>query len=181
MQINKEAAQITAEQTRLLFNGLRRSIPVSLLLASTLAYVQWPVIEHAVIIGWLGTLLVVNLLRALLAAAYTRVRPLADKAFPWKLGFAAGVAATGAIWGLGAWLLYPQESIINQAFDTLDSVLAERTSAVAEGREAVYQEASESDYASAVAKDMLTASWVKWVIGAGILVGLGLILFFILS
>jgi len=40
VQINKEAAQITAEQTRLLFNGLRRSIPVSLLLASTLAYVQ---------------------------------------------------------------------------------------------------------------------------------------------
>jgi len=73
VQLNKEAAQITAEQTRLLFNGLRRSIPVSLLLASTLAYVQWPVIEHAVILGWLGTLLVVNLLRALLAAARTQL------------------------------------------------------------------------------------------------------------
>ena len=116
MQIKKEAAQITAEQTRLLFNGLHRSIPVSLLLASTLAYVQWPVIEHAVIIGWLGALLVVNLLRALLAVAYTRVMPLADQAFLWKLGFAVGVGAAGAIWGLGAWLLYPPESIPNQAF-----------------------------------------------------------------
>ena len=116
MQIKKEAAQITAEQTRLLFNGLRSSVPVSLLLASTLAYIQWPVIEHAVIIGWLGALLVINLLRALLAMAYTRVMPLADQAFLWKLGFAVGVGAAGAIWGLGAWLLYPPESIPNQAF-----------------------------------------------------------------
>lgn len=47
------------------------------------------------------------------------------------------------------------KSIINQAFDTLDSILAERTSAVAEGRDAVYQEASESDYVSTVAKDVI--------------------------
>ena len=36
---------------------------VLLLLAATLAYVQWPVIDHAVIIGWLGALITVNLLR----------------------------------------------------------------------------------------------------------------------
>ena len=114
--MEKQASQITAEQTRLLFNGLRSSIPVSLLLAATLAYVQWPVIDHAVIIGWLGALITVNLLRSLLAVAYFRSMPAAAQAERWKLGFAAGAAATGALWGLGAWMLYPADSIHNQAF-----------------------------------------------------------------
>jgi carbon monoxide dehydrogenase subunit G len=47
------------------------------------------------------------------------------------------------------------KSIISQAFDTLDAVLEERTAAAAEGREAVYQEASQSDYAAAVARGFL--------------------------
>lgn len=105
--MEKQAAQVTAEQTRLLFNGLRSSIPVSLLLAATLAYVQWPVIDHAVIIGWLAALLTVNLLRSVLAVGYFRVMPGAAQAGRWKLGFAACVGATGALWGLGAWMLYP--------------------------------------------------------------------------
>ena len=110
------APQIIAEQTRLLFNGLHSSIPVSLLLAAALAYVQWPVIDHAVIIGWLAALLTVNLLRSLLGVAYFRVMPGAAQAGRWKLGFAAGVGAAGALWGLGAWMLYPPDSIPNQAF-----------------------------------------------------------------
>ena len=110
------APQIIAEQTRLLFNGLHSSIPISLLLAAALAYVQWPVIDHAVIIGWLAALLTVNLLRSLLAVAYFRVMPGAAQAGRWKLGFAAGVGVTGALWGLGAWMLYPPDSIPNQAF-----------------------------------------------------------------
>ena len=111
-----KALQIAAEQTRLLFNGVHSSIPVSLLLAAALAYVQWPVIDHAVIMGWLAALLTVNLLRSLLAVAYFRVMPGAAQAGRWKLGFAAGVGATGALWGLGAWMLYPPDSMPNQAF-----------------------------------------------------------------
>ena len=71
------------------------------------------------------------------------------------------------------------KSIINQAFETLDRDLAERTAAAAEGREAVYQEASEGDYASAVAKDVVggifSTPWAKWVLGIVILVVIGLI------
>lgn len=73
------------------------------------------------------------------------------------------------------------KSIISQAFETLDNVLAERVAAVAEDREASYEKASESDYAAAVARDMLGAPWVKWAIGIGILVVIGLILLFSLT
>jgi len=58
------------------------------------------------------------------------------------------------------------KSIISQAFETLDRVLAERIVAAGEGREAAIDSASQGDYAAAVARDLLTASWMKWVLGA---------------
>ena len=73
------------------------------------------------------------------------------------------------------------KSIISQAFETLDNVLAERVSAAEEGRGATYEKASESDYAAAVARDMLGAPWVKWAVGAGLLVVIVVILLFILT
>jgi carbon monoxide dehydrogenase subunit G len=72
------------------------------------------------------------------------------------------------------------KSIISQAFDTLDQVLNERVSAEVEGRQAVYEEKSESDYAAAVAKDMVgsifSAPWMKWAVGILIIVVIVLIL-----
>jgi carbon monoxide dehydrogenase subunit G len=73
------------------------------------------------------------------------------------------------------------KSIISQAFETLDLTLEERVAAQKEGREAEYQEVSEADYAAAVAKDMLAAPWLKWAIGAGILLIVGLILLIFLT
>jgi len=87
----------------------------------------------------------------------------------------------GKLAGVGQRLIDTvSKSIINQAFDTLDEVLAERSMAKAEGRKAEYQEASEKDYAATVAKDLvggiLSATWAKWVLGVGILLVIGLIL-----
>ena len=47
------------------------------------------------------------------------------------------------------------KSIIGQAFEVLDGVLAEKVNAEKEGREAVYKESSQGDYVSAVAKDVI--------------------------
>ena len=73
------------------------------------------------------------------------------------------------------------KSIISQAFETLDQVLAEQVAADVEGREAEYQEASEADYAAAVAKDfvggILSAPWAKWFLVILIAVIIALILF----
>jgi carbon monoxide dehydrogenase subunit G len=87
----------------------------------------------------------------------------------------------GKLAGVGQRLIDTvSKSIINQAFETLDGVLAEKTAAAAEGREAVYEEVSEGDYAAAVAKDFvggfLSAPWAKWVLGIIVLVIIGLII-----
>ena len=47
------------------------------------------------------------------------------------------------------------KSIISQAFETLDNSLVERVNAEAEGREADYEQSTESDYAATVAKDLI--------------------------
>jgi len=70
------------------------------------------------------------------------------------------------------------KSIISAAFETLDGVLAERVTAESEGREAMYDKATEGDYASAVAKDFFSAPWVKWVLGFVILAVIALIIVF---
>jgi carbon monoxide dehydrogenase subunit G len=87
----------------------------------------------------------------------------------------------GRLAGVGQRLIDTvSKSLINQAFETLDAVLAEKTTAASEGREAVYQEASQSDYAAAVAKDfmggILSAPWAKLVLGIIVLAIIGLII-----
>jgi carbon monoxide dehydrogenase subunit G len=72
------------------------------------------------------------------------------------------------------------KSIISAAFETLDKVLAERVAAAEENREVSYEKASESDYAAAVAKDLLSKQWVRWAMVIGIVVVIGLILLFTL-
>ncbi len=80
------------------------------------------------------------------------------------------VQVGGKLAGVGQRLIDTvSKSIINQAFDTLDRVLVERTAAEAEGREAEYKGASEKEYAANVAKDLvdgaLSAPWVKKILG----------------
>ena len=80
--------------------------------------------------------------------------------------YTGDVQIGGKLAGVGQRLIDTvSKSIINQAFDTLDQFLVERTVAEAEGREAEYQGASEKDYAASVAKDIvggvLSAPWVK--------------------
>jgi carbon monoxide dehydrogenase subunit G len=97
------------------------------------------------------------------------------------MGYTGEVQIGGKLAAVGQRLIDTvAKSIISQAFETLDNVLVERVAAVEEDRDASYEKASESDYAAAVARDMLGAPWVKWAIGVGVLVVIGLIILFAL-
>lgn len=92
----------------------------------------------------------------------------------------------GKLAGVGQRLMDTvSKSIISQAFETLDRVLAERSAAEVEDREVEYLGASEKDYAAAIAKDMLggilSAPWAKWLLGILIIVVIGLTLLFSLN
>ena len=100
--------------------------------------------------------------------------------------YSGEVQIGGKLAGVGQRLIDTvSKSLISQAFETLDGVLAERAAATEEGREAVYAEATQSDYAAAVAKDVVgrvfSAPWVKWMLGILVVVIIILIIVFSLT
>jgi PAS domain S-box-containing protein len=111
-----DAKQIRAEQTQLLMEGLRASIPASLVVAGVMSYVQWPLIEHSIVVAWLSAIVLVNLLRAALALLYSKHGGKTGGDSKWSHAFTAGTGLAGAIWGVGAWMLYPPDAVAHQAF-----------------------------------------------------------------
>lgn len=72
------------------------------------------------------------------------------------MGYTGEVQIGGKLVAVGQRLIDTvAKSIINQAFETLDRILAEKTAAELDDREVEYQGASEKDYAATIAKDMV--------------------------
>jgi PAS domain S-box-containing protein len=111
-----DASQIRAEQTQILMEGLGASIPASLAVAGVMSYVQWSMIDHGIIVAWFSAAVLVNLVRAGLGLGYFKTRKRSGDHSKWLHAFIAGTAVSGAVWGVGAWLLYPPEDVAHQAF-----------------------------------------------------------------
>jgi carbon monoxide dehydrogenase subunit G len=72
------------------------------------------------------------------------------------MGYTGDVQIGGKLVAVGQRLIDTvAKSIISQAFETLDRILAEKTAAELDDREVEYQGASEKDYAATIAKDMV--------------------------
>lgn len=109
-------AKIRAEQTRLLMQGMRASVPASIAIAAVMSYVLRPLVDHTLVAAWLGAVVLVSLARGALAFAYLRSGGKRQADERWLPAFIAGTALAGALWGLGAWMLFPADSVAHQAF-----------------------------------------------------------------
>jgi len=110
---NKSAIQ--AEQTRQLFSAIMPSLVIGIFLAATLAYMQWDVIDHEVVIAWLSLLELIQLARIALVVAYRR-SPDDVTSHVWRARFRLGVLAAAVVWGSAAFLLYPEAQQQHQMF-----------------------------------------------------------------
>lgn len=83
------------------------ALATSVTLALILAYVQFDVIEHAVVIGWFLAVVVISLIRLALVKYLQSPRcKLTDT--PTRLNlFRVGVMVSGLIWGSAGFLLFP--------------------------------------------------------------------------
>jgi PAS domain S-box-containing protein len=97
-------------------DGAGTSIPASIAVASTMAFVQWSVIDHIVIMAWLSTIVLASLLRGVVVFLHARSSAQRRSESAWLVVFIAGTALAGGLWGAGAWLLYPPDSVAHQAF-----------------------------------------------------------------
>jgi signal transduction histidine kinase/ActR/RegA family two-component response regulator len=107
--------QVRAEQIRLLYANANTGVVVTLLVASVLAYFEWPVIRHPIVTGWLLYTSIVSSARYVLARFYwRRSANFADNW--WGSAFTIAAGLSGAGWGAAAILLYPHANLTNQVF-----------------------------------------------------------------
>lgn len=106
---------VRGEQIRLLYSNANLATAVTLSASSALAYLQWRVISHAVVIGWLAYMFIISAARFLLTVQYWRNSP-ASRLNIWSIAFTIGVALSAAGWGAAGILLYPEAHLPNQVF-----------------------------------------------------------------
>src|SRR5438105_3791792 len=93
------ADDLLLEQLRLVHENSLLSQLVALFISSLLAYVQWSVVDHSVILIWLVCMTAVSLGRLQMAHRFQQVQPTALAAGRWRILFLAGVTCSGVLWG----------------------------------------------------------------------------------
>ena len=105
----------TAE-IRLLYENAGTGIVATVLIASVLAYAQWPVVAPSVVSLWLLYMVLVSAARFLLVHRYWRASSIDMVSERWKAAFVAGVALAAAGWGAATIALYSPARPMNETF-----------------------------------------------------------------
>lgn len=96
--------QTYAEQVRLLYHNAPAGISVNLVNAAIVAAILWGLLSSGMLLAWLGSVLLVALLRGLLLWKYRVADDGQRAAARWGLLFCVGSAAAGLTWGAIAFL-----------------------------------------------------------------------------
>lgn len=108
------AEQIYAEQVRYLYHLSRPAYFGSLINAGIITLALSDIEPRARLMGWLGGVLTVTLMRYLLYRSFLKKAPDAKQIRPWARRFLIGVGAMGVLWGALGTLLYPAHSVPHQ-------------------------------------------------------------------
>ncbi|MGC2399289.1 MAG: ATP-binding protein [Acidobacteriaceae bacterium] len=106
--------QILSAQLRLLYANGNLAISVSILVASTLAVLQWRVTSKLVVASWWLYMTLVAVVRFAIARRYAKASPSHADLHLWRNAFITGIALTSAGWSSAGILLYPPAYLINQ-------------------------------------------------------------------
>lgn len=106
---------LQTEQVQLLYGGLPLALFFNVVLSALLANVMWPAVSPSMVISWLALVGLVLAWRAGIFVLHRNVGA-GKSAVMWLKHFRASVVATGLVWGLASWLLFPKEDIPHQVF-----------------------------------------------------------------
>ena len=111
-----DAREPLVEQVRLLHQYSLLSQLLALINSGILAYVQWSVMSHGVVLAWLAGSIVVSVARLAQAQAFANASPDVRTIRIWRNRFLLGAAASGILWGAAGLLLFPAQSLAHQVF-----------------------------------------------------------------
>lgn len=131
LKLDKKHTSIYAEQVGLLYGQLRLGAAASVINAAILCLMLWQVQSAQALGIWYLCVLLVNLPRIFLPGwCRAAINPVTvAKLARWARILIASNVASGAVWGIGAFVLFPHESIAHQAF--LAFILAGMTAGAA--------------------------------------------------
>jgi PAS domain S-box-containing protein len=107
---------ILLAQTRMLRKNARTALLANCILAGAVTYVMRGAVEAPVLFAWLAILLGLNGARFLHIAASRAAADEFDAGVPWARWFTLGAGLTGAVWGIGAVIMFPPDAIQLQVF-----------------------------------------------------------------
>jgi len=110
-----ELTDVKSEQIRILFSAIPSSLFAILICSSLLSIAQWHVIDHDTIVAWFVITNLLSLLRILMFQQFEKQRDrLVDSI--WAQRAVLTSIASGMTWGVGGYLLFPEQSPVHQVF-----------------------------------------------------------------
>ncbi len=110
----RQSEHIQAELIHLIYKQSHIGIIITVINAAALTYLLWHQVPSQMLYLWLGSLLSVTALRALLVQQYHHRKVPSHKSKRWGRFNMAGLAVTGALWGATMIVLFPSDSLTHQ-------------------------------------------------------------------
>lgn len=109
---------LRSEQLKLLYDAMPLSVSAAIINASILVAIQWSVIEHSILIGWLAVVYIVTALRIVKTLFYRKAlsSDVEIDVEHWLKFYYISIGVSGIMWGATGFLLFPPDDIAHQVF-----------------------------------------------------------------
>lgn len=108
--------EILSAEIRLLFGNSNVGVGVTVLVATTLALLQWAIVPSYLVLEWWLYMMLIAVARGALARSYRRAAPACAQVGQWRAAFVIGTALAGMGWGAAGIVLYSESHLTSQLF-----------------------------------------------------------------
>lgn len=115
-QQSDHAAELLAEQIKLLYQQAPKALIVSLIIAAALTFVFWNLVAKIWLVSWLAAVYLLTFARFLLVKSYFRKKPAITESPVWGRRFLIGTLLSGVLWGIAGSILFVSGSAMHQLF-----------------------------------------------------------------
>lgn len=104
-----------ADKLELLFYQSTPAVLINIAIASGLTAILWAHVDHVLLSGWLGILILSTTLRAILFLIYLHVSPQGESILSWERSYYYSLLISSLIWGFGCVLFMTSVNLLHQS------------------------------------------------------------------